>query len=449
MHGNRSITAAFVSLGCDKNRVDTEELMGLLKKERFIITGNLSRAEVIIVNTCSFIVDARSEAIDTLLELSRFKKNGSCKLLVAAGCMAQMYHKELLKELPEADLVVGMSSYPRLPRLIRLSLKKALRISARGSHPEKFVSYGERTVSSAPHHAFIKIAEGCSNRCSYCLIPGIRGGYRSRPLENILTEAEGLVSKGAREITLIAQDTTLYGKPESGKHRLPELLAQLNRVEGLQWIRLLYAHPSRVDDHLLDTITGCSKVCPYLDLPLQHINSGILRKMGRGYTKSYIRKLYKKIKAAGITIRTTFMVGFPGEEEKHFQELLDFIKSYPLDRMGAFIYSPEKGTPAYKYPRRIPAPVKRRRFNTLMETQREISYNLNRREVGRVYPVIIEKREGKEKKQEHCYKGRTPLQAPEVDGCVYICSPHHHRVGEAIKVKITACDHYDLYGEPV
>ncbi len=438
------IKAAFISLGCDKNRVDTEEIMGALQEHRISITGRMDEASVIVVNTCSFIGEARSEAVETILEAAQFKKAGKCRLLVATGCMAQMYKEELLREVPEIDLVVGISSYPRLPGLIKKALNHKFRVCIHGTHAEDKLTPQKRIITTPSYSVYVKIAEGCSNRCNYCVIPGLRGDFREKPMVSVFNETKKLVQDGAREINLIAQDTTFYGIPENGKSRLPELLQLLSKIKELKWIRVLYAHPSHLDDRVINTISKNPRVCSYIDLPLQHVNTEILKSMGRFYSKKDIINTFKKIKEAGLTLRTTFMVGFPGEKEEHFRELVSFIKKYPFGRMGAFTYSPEKGTPAFYYRYKVPHKIKIKRWEHLMKTQRKISYIINQKERGKIYPVMIESRVTSESGYQ--YRGRTPLQAPEVDGCTYFTSPYYYRHGDMVDVMVTHCSAYDLYG---
>ena len=444
---NPTIKTGYLLLGCDKNRVDAEKLMAFLQEHGFRPINSLEEAEVIIVNTCSFIQDARQEAVDTILEAGKYKTEGSCKLLVVTGCMAQMYREEVLQEIPEVDLVVGLNSYSKLPQLLRRSMKDKIRISV--SDPPGKTSFpgAGRINTTPPYSVYLKISEGCNNRCNYCVIPYLRGPYREYSMSDLFYEARDLVKKGAREINLVAQDTSYYGYPGKGESNLPDLLNLLSRIKKLDWIRVLYTHPAHINERLIRTISKNPKVCSYIDVPLQHVSTGVLQGMGRPYDKKQIEELIRHIKKAQLTIRTTFMLGFPGEKEEDFNELLSFIKKYPLDRVGAFLYSPEKGTPAAELKKRVPVGVQKRRYRKLMKTQKKISYLLNFQEVGKTHPVLIEETLHRENgKAVYHYRGRTPLQAPEVDGCVYFTSAKQYECGEIVYVMVTSCNSYDLFG---
>jgi len=444
----KGLSLSIISLGCDKNAIDSEEIMGLLQKDGYSIVQDPSIADIIMVNTCTFIEEARSEAIDTLLEMAKYKEQGNCRLLVALGCMAQRYHRLLLKEIPEIDLVVGMYSYSRLPQWLKHSLKKGTKIVAQKKPDLVYKKHGNRLINTPLPSAYVKIAEGCDNRCNYCIIPDVRGPYRSRSLTSIINEVDSLAKRGTKEINLIAQDTTYFGVPEHGESYLPHLLDRLSNIAGLSWIRVLYAHPRHFSDNLLEAIIKLPKVCAYLDLPLQHVNNQILSKMGRPYTKKDIINLVGKLKKADITVRTTFITGFPGEEAKHFQDLLTFIRKYPLDRVGAFTYSPEKGTPAYFFKRKIPIEISKKRQQKLINVQKGISYSLNLKEIGKVKPVLVEEKQPMDKVNKIFYRGRTPHQAPEVDGSTFFASNNSYSIGNIIDIMLTDCDAYDFYGSP-
>lgn len=445
MPGARSL--AVISLGCPKNLVDTEHFLGRLHRAGFKLTPNLPEAEVIIVNTCAFISEATSESIETLLEAARFKQEGNCRLLVAAGCLPQKERRNLMTLLPEIDMAVGVHAYGRLPELIELSLRKRLRLTAFPPPRNVPCLPGERFLTRPPYSVYVKISEGCDNRCAYCVIPKLRGPHRSRPLDSILEEVSFLSGKGAREINIVAQDTTLYGSDMGDRSLLPLLLRKVSEVEGIEWVRLLYAHPAHLHAETIETIALHPGICSYVDISLQHVNDRILKNMGRPYGKKQVVDLFEQLGKYDLALRTTFIVGFPGEGEREFQELLNFMEDYPIDRVGAFAYSPEKGTRAFSLKGHLDPKVKKARWKQLMEKQQKISENLNRRFLGEALMVLTE---GKTIKNGiEYYLGRTRYQAPEIDGSVLFTSNCETPPGRMVKVRIKDCGPYDLFGEEI
>ncbi len=435
-------TVSLVSLGCPKNLVDSEVIAGLLAKAGYSIVPSPSKAQVIIVNTCSFIQDATEEAIDTILQLARYKERGRCRLLVVAGCLPQRYGRSLEREFPEVDLFIGTGDFQNLPEILSGNQKERIFLS------KPSFLYDEETpriLSTPPFYAYLKIAEGCSNRCTFCTVPKIRGPYRSREMRSILTEARQLVDQGVREIILVAQDTTAYGRDLRNGSNLERLLEGLCGVEKLRWIRILYSYP-RPDfftEGLLKLLAREEKICPYLDLPIQHIDDEILKRMGRRSTRKDIYDLLEKIRAAvpEISLRTSVIVGFPGEKERHFRALLDFVEEAQFDHLGAFTYSAEEGTPASKLRGRIPQPVKEERLGILMALQRKISLKKHRTMVGRRVEVLVEKKD----RRRNLWVGRLKTQAPEIDGSVLLRG--NAKEGTWLEARITKALPYDLIGE--
>lgn len=431
-----------VSLGCDKNLVDSEYILGFLKESGYEITNNKLEADIIIINTCGFIYDAKQESINSILEMVQYKDYGKCKYVIAAGCLAQRYGDELLREIPELDAVVGTGDFDKISKVIddikngRVCLTKN----------QSFIDYDVNSrVNASSFTTFLKIAEGCNNRCSYCAIPGIRGKYNSRPMESIIDEAKLLVAKGAKEINIIAQDTTSYGIDIYKKPSLAELLLQLASLEGNFIIRILYAYPSNIDDNLLDVINSNEKIAKYLDIPLQHINNRILRLMNRPTTSKFIKNQIKKIryKVPNITLRTSLITGFPTETDEEFQELLNFIREYKFDRLGVFKYSREEGTPAADFKPQISEQIKNQRYNKIMETQYWISKKVNRRHKGKRIRVLIEDFD----KSKNFYIGRSEMDAPSVDGIVMVKGDC--KIGHFYDVIIDKTLTYDLVGNVV
>lgn len=430
-------TVGLISLGCSKNRVDSEQMLAVLKTHGYQIVSDPARAEVIIVNTCGFIQSAKEEAISTLFEMAEYKKTGVCRILAATGCFAQRYPDAIREEMPEIDLIMGVNEYEKLD--------KALEEAQAGQRPVytdddgSFFEYG-RVLTTPPYSAYIRIGEGCDNWCSYCAIPLIRGGYRSRPKEDILEEVRRLASEGVKEFTLIAQDTTRYGTDEGGESQLPELLAEVAAIPGVEWLRTLYCYPERVDDRLLDTIANLPNVCKYLDLPMQHISQHILNDMNRFETSEHIREICRKFKERGMMLRTTLMVGFPGENDADFEELMDFVKETRFGRMGAFMFSPEDGTRAAEMKNQVEEEVKQVRYDTLMTAQHQISLEENKKRVGTICRVLVEGKRGRR------YAGRSEFEAPETDGNIYFTSDEPCEIGSFVNVEITGSKAYDLTG---
>jgi len=436
---------SMVSLGCPKNLVDAEVMLGRLAKDRYEITTDEREADIIIVNTCSFIKEAKQESIDTILDLADRKQDGRCRLLIVTGCLPQRYQEELARELPEVDIFVGTGDYPRIAEIIE----------EKGSRPEQLRYIGDpnfvfdesltRLNSSPAYTAYLKIAEGCSNCCSYCVIPSLRGAFRSRPLESVLAEARSLVAGGAREINLIAQDITTYGRDLPGAPSLETLIRELAAIDGLAWIRLLYAYPDGITDGLIRIIKNEPKVCKYLDLPIQHISDPVLKRMNRRSTEPQIRELVARLREEipDIALRTSLIVGFPGETEEDFRTLLHFVEEAQFDRLGVFCYSREEGTPAAEMPDQVSERVKRERYKKLMKAQARVSFKRNRRLIDTEEQVIVE---GYSEETELLLKGRSSRQAPDIDGQVYITAGNAN-VGDIVRLRITDSSDYDLIGE--
>ena len=435
-------TVCLVSLGCSKNLVDSEVILGLLSREGYLLTTDPSKAGILIVNTCSFIQDATKEAIETILHLARYKKEGRCHLLVVSGCLPQRYGKILEKELPEVDLFVGAGSFQLLPQI----LSKKRRGKSFLSKPAFL--YDEKTpriLSTLARSAYLKIAEGCSNACTFCTVPKIRGAYRSRKQQSVLKEARRLADQGIQELILIAQDTTAYGQDLRDGTNLENLLKGLVKVDGLRWIRILYSYPKAhyFTQGLLELIAHEKKICPYFDLPIQHIDDKILKRMGRRSRGVEIRTLLQRIKTSlpEISLRTSLIVGFPGEGESQFKGLLDFVEEIQFNHLGAFKYSPEEGTPASRLPDPVPESVKEERLRALMDLQKKISLKKYRQLVGRKMEVLVEG----PNHQGGILRGRLQTQAPEIDGCVFLKGKA--RPGDWVEARITQALPYDLVGE--
>ncbi len=434
-------TVGLVSLGCSKNRVDSEMLLGQLRERGYQIVDDPKEAEIIIVNTCGFIQSAKEESIDTLLEMAEYKQTGRLKLLLATGCLAQRYGEELREALGEADGFMGVADYKRIFEVID-EAQKGERPLAIGEGDRFYKS--DRVLTTPPYSAYVKISDGCDNRCTYCAIPLIRGRYRSRPYDDIVEECRDLAKKGVTEVTLIAQDTSRYGSDFEGKPLLlKNLLADVSAIEGIHWVRVLYCYPDTVNDELLDAIASLPKCAKYLDLPLQHINDRLLKAMNRRGDSQMIKRLLAGCRQRGIIVRTTMIVGFPGETEEEFEELLDFVKETRFDRLGAFAYSPEENTPAAAMPEQIDEAVKQERLDRLMTLQQQISAEVMQARVGETDEVLVEGfRHGR-------YYGRSMMEAPEVDGKVLFTSQKKLRPGEYVTVHITGASEYDLNGEAV
>ena len=437
-------TLRLVSLGCPKNLVDAEVMLGHLPVERFSIITDESAADIIIVNTCAFIRDAQEESVETILEVADYKKNGRCKLLIVSGCMPQRYQKELEKELPEVDFFMGTADAPRIVELLDRHLEGGPQQEI--GLPDYLYDHATPRVTSSPYYsAYVKIAEGCANHCSYCVIPSIRGTLRSRTIESVVAETNRLVDNGVKEINLIAQDVTAFGAEHGNGPELPALLRELVKIEGLVWLRLLYAYPDGITDELLDLIAAEEKICNYLDLPIQHIDDRILAAMNRRVDESDIRALLQRIRTRipEMTLRTSLIVGFPGESDAQFRKLLAFVEEGHFERLGAFRYSREDGTPAAQLDNQVPERTKQARVKRLMKAQARVSLKKNLALKGHIEPTLIE---GYSEETELLLRGRSVRQAPDVDGQVYITSGQAD-VGDIVNLKITDSSEHDLIGE--
>ena len=433
-----------ISLGCAKNLVDTEVMTGLLRDAGLINTDVEKDADIILINTCGFIDAAKEESIGAIIDAARYKDTGSCKALIVAGCLAQRYKDELLAEIPEIDALIGTGEILEVVKTVGEAIegKKPVRVA----DPSFLYDHDTPRVLLTPgYSAYIKVADGCDNRCTFCAIPLIRGKYRSRPLESIVTEAANLAKSGVKEVNLIAQDTTRYGFDLYNEFRLDELLRKIVDVDGLSWIRVLYAYPTHFTESLIDVIAGQHKICRYLDIPLQHADDSILRAMNRRGTTAEIIKLIEKLRdrIPGLTLRTSFIVGFPGETEARFQTLVDFIRLVRFDRLGVFTYSAEEGTAALDMPGQVAYEVKEERKDLLMRIQQEISLEKNKDKIGHIISVLIE---GKADNKPEIYVGRTEADAPEVDGSIYV-NGNGLKPGDIVPVKVTHAYEYDLIGE--
>jgi ribosomal protein S12 methylthiotransferase len=434
-----------VSLGCPKNLVDSEIMLGMLKHADYEIVNHKENADILIVNTCGFIESAQQESINTILEMAEEKKR-SCEVLIVTGCMAERYREKILDLIPEVDAVLGTGNYKEIAEVIN-----------RAYQGEKVVSYGklnetdyldeERIISSSGHSVYLKISEGCDNRCTYCIIPYLRGAYRSRKIEALVKEAKALAENGVKELILVAQDTTRYGIDIYGRKMLPELIRELSKLKGIEWIRLLYCYPEEIDDELIEEVSSNPKVCKYMDIPVQHASDRILKLMGRRGTIAEIRNALTGLreKVEGISIRTSLIVGFPGETEEDFQQLADFVREFRFDRLGVFTYSKEEGTPAARMKGQIRKNIKVKRQKTILELQNSISKEINAKRIGKVYKAIVDgiADDG------IFYYGRTYAEAPEIDGTVYFTSPEPLETGCFVETRILNSEDYDLIGEVI
>ena len=436
---------AMVSLGCPKNQVDAEKMLALLKKGGLEITSAEADADAIIVNTCGFIESAKAEAIENILEASRYKEDGKCKALVVTGCLAERYRDDITEEIPEVDVCVGLGSNGKIAEIV----KKAIEGEKQNYYGEKtdLDLNGERILGGMPYTAYLKVGDGCDNCCSYCAIPKIRGRMRSRTIEDCVAEAKVLAKGGVTELIVVAQDTTAYGTDLYGEPKLHELLTELCKIEELHWIRTLYTYPEKITDKLLDVIKGQEKLVNYLDIPIQHINDDILKKMNRKGDKKSVSDVIDRIrnKIPDITLRTTLITGFPSETEEQFSELAEFVKEKRFEHLGCFTYSPEEGTAAALMENQIDEQTKQDRCDNIMETQALISASRNEEKIGKVTEVLIEGWDDYIK----CYFGRAPWDAPEIDGKVFFMAHKPLKIGQYVKVKINDCLDYDLLGELV
>ena len=436
----------FVSLGCDKNLVDTENMLGILRERGFEFTDDEMEAEVIAINTCCFINDAKQESINTILEMAEHKKDAKCKVLVVSGCLAHRYKDEIIKEIPEVDAFIGTSSYDRIADVIQAVLEGRTYNCVEDTDRLPMVK-NKRIVTTGGYYEYLKIAEGCDKHCTYCIIPSIRGSYRSYPMEYLVEQAQELAANGTKELILVAQETTLYGTDIYGKKSLPELLHKLAQIKDLQWIRILYCYPEEIDDELIEAIKSEPKVCKYLDMPIQHASDSVLKRMGRRTTKQELIDIIEKLRAniPDIALRTTFITGFPGETEKDHEEMLEFADTMEFDRLGVFTYSPEEGTPAANMPEQIDEELKEQWRDEVMELQQEISLDKSADMVGKTIEVMIE---GKISDDE-AYVGRSYKDAPNVDGYVFVNTSASLMSGDIVKVEITGAMEYDLIGSLV
>lgn len=434
---------AMVSLGCSKNQIDAEIMLKSLQKAGYELVSEAGLSDVTIVNTCGFIQSAKEEAIENILELATLKKEGTIKAIIVTGCLAERYKDEIMTEMDEVDAVLGIGAYDRLEEAIEKALNKE-KMSAYDKK-EKLSLNGERLLTTLPYYAYIKIAEGCDNCCSYCAIPSIRGRFRSRPMEEIVEEASALAKDGVRELVVIAQDTTRYGEDLYGEYKLAELLKRLSKVEDLKWIRVLYCYPDKITDELIEVIASEEKIVKYLDIPIQHCNKDVLASMNRGMDKESITALMKKLRerVPGITLRTTLIVGFPGETKENFEELCEFVGEVKFDRLGAFTYSAEEGTKAASFDNQIDEDEKIRRAEIIMDEQGVIMERLNEEKIGKTIEVLVE---GFDKFGE-CYFGRSEADAPDIDGKIFFTSKKKHIMGDFCQVTIDEVMDYDLIGE--
>ena len=439
-----SMKLLFVSLGCDKNLVDSEKMLGLLADRGFSFTDDEREAEVIVVNTCCFIGDAKEESIQTLLEMGKMKTEGRCKVLIAAGCLAQRYRDEVLTEMPEVDGIIGTTSYDQIIAVVEETLK-GQKINRLGNIDELPKADTRRQLTTGGHYAYLKIAEGCDKHCTYCVIPSVRGKFRSVPMEDLISEAKTLADKGVRELILVAQETTLYGNDLYGKKRLPDLLRELAKIDGIYWIRILYCYPEEITDELIQTIKEEPKVCHYLDIPIQHCSDRVLKRMGRRTNQQQLRDMVEKLRREipDIALRTTLIAGFPGETEDDHEEMMVFVDEMEFDRLGVFAYSREEDTPAAVMPDQVDDEQKEIWREELMELQQEVSSDRTADKVGAVVEAIVEGKVA----DENVYVGRTYMDAPGVDGYVFIYTDEELMSGQFVDVRITGALEYDLIGE--
>ncbi len=434
----------FISLGCDKNLVDSEVMIGLLADRGYQMTDDETRADVIVINTCCFIHDAKEESIQTILEMAEYKKTGTLKALIVTGCLAQRYQEEILEEIPEVDEVLGTTSYDKIVEAIEEALegRGGVRIEDIDALP---LPDTKRLVTTGGHFAYLKIAEGCDKHCTYCIIPKIRGNYRSVPMERLVKEARDLAEDGVKELILVAQETTIYGTDLYGEKSLHRLLRELCKIDGIRWIRILYCYPEEIDDDLIQVMKEEPKICHYLDLPIQHASTEILRRMGRRTSREDLEEIIGKLRREipDIAIRTTLITGFPGETKEQHEELMDFVDQMEFDRLGVFTYSPEEGTPAAGMEGQVPEEVKEDRQAELMELQQEIAFDLAEDMIGREVLVMIEGKVA----DENVYVGRTYKDAPNVDGLIFVNTDEELMSGDLARVKVTGAAEYDLIGE--
>ncbi|MBO6148771.1 MAG: 30S ribosomal protein S12 methylthiotransferase RimO [Lachnospiraceae bacterium] len=437
----------FISLGCDKNLVDAEQMMEILKDKGYILTENEEEADAIVINSCCFIGDAKEESIETVLEMSRLKEKGVLKAIILAGCLAERYADEIKTELPEVDAVIGTTAFDRIAEALDKALKGQSPV-IREDRDRLVFSPGERSIATPGYYEYLKVAEGCDKRCTYCIIPSVRGAYRSIPMDSLIKDAEYLAGHGVRELILIAQETTVYGQDIYGRKALPELLRRLCRISGLRWIRIMYAYPEEIDDELIQVIKEEKKICKYLDMPVQHASDPILKKMGRRTSRKDIESLVHKLRREipEIALRTTLLTGFPEETEEDHGQLLDFIREMAFDRLGVFTYSPEEGTPAAEMSGQIPDEIKKRRRDELMAAQQEVAFRTAEAQIGRELEVIVDGRIP----EDHIYVCRTYRDCPDVDGLLFLPEDGISKEilsGDFLKARVIDAKEYDLIGE--
>ena len=434
----------FISLGCDKNLVDSEVMLGLLDAKGYQIVDDETQADIIVINTCCFVHDAREESIQTILEMAEYKTEGRLKALIVTGCLAQRYRQEIIEEIPEVDAVLGTTAYDKIVEAVEEALAGAGHVELENVNALPLVDT-KRLVTTGGHYAYMKIAEGCDKHCTYCIIPKLRGNYRSVPMERLIQEAKDLAEQGVKELILVAQETTLYGKDIYGEKSLHKLLRELCKVDGIRWIRILYCYPEEIDDNLIQVMKEEKKLCHYLDLPIQHANDEILKRMGRRTSKAQLEEIIGKLKREipDITLRTTLITGFPGETEEQHEELKAFVDEMEFDRLGVFTYSPEEDTPAAEMPDQIPEEVKEDRQAEIMELQQEIAFAQAEDMIGEEVLVMIEGKVA----DENAYVGRTYKDAPGVDGLIFINTDEELMSGDIARVKVTGAVEYDLIGE--
>lgn len=432
-----------VSLGCPKNQIDAEHILADLKGKGYVISSQAADCDVVIINTCGFIDAAKAEAIENILEFAQLKEEGRIKGVIVTGCLSERYRQQILEEIPEVDAVVGIGANQSIPEIVEQVLEGKTHLERYGEKADLSLE-GERILSTPSYTAYLKIAEGCSNHCTYCAIPSIRGPFRSRPMEKIVQEAKSLAAQGVKELILVAQDTTNYGSDLYGRYALTDLLKQLFEIKEFSWIRLLYCYPDKITEELLELMKGDNPLLPYLDLPLQHCADGVLKRMHRPMFKEETKQLLEHIRQTvpGITLRTTLIAGFPGETEQEFEQLCQFVKEMKFDRLGCFAYSQEEGTPAAKLPGQLEEEVKQRRAELVMEYQGRIMDRLSKRKIGSTIPVMLE---GYDQMNRCCY-GRSEADAPDIDCKVYFQAQGHHHTGEIIQVEITDTMDGDLLG---
>ena len=440
-----AIKVSMISLGCSKNQVDAEHLLAALAQNGFTLCGDVSESDVVIINTCGFIQSAKEEAIENILEMAALKKEGTIKGIVVTGCLAERYRDEIVKEMDEVDVVLGIGSNDKICEAVEKAAAGS-RMTAYGEKESLCLS-GERVLTTLPFYAYLKIAEGCDNCCTYCAIPQIRGRFRSRPMEELVKEAEWLASQGVKELVVVAQDTTRYGEDLYGEYKLAELLKKLCKIDGLRWIRTLYCYPDKITEELIDVIAAEEKLVKYLDIPIQHCEEAVLRSMNRSMDRASLPALMNKLRSRipGLTLRTTVMVGFPGETEEQFAALSEFIEEVRFDRLGCFAFSAEEGTAAADMDGQIDEDVKKRREEVIMTQQSIIMEQLNREKIGERLLCVVE---GFDRYGE-CYFGRTEADAPDVDGKVFFTSEDSLKMGDFVKVRVNEVMDYDLVGECV